>query len=201
MAPGSPLASGAWSDQLDCQTLGCNAGQVCYQGSCQADKCAGVKCGDGTYCNDGKCVGLCPPGKCPAGQSCMNGVCSDDKCAQVACSQSQYCDSADGKCKDDACQGTACGAGQVCQQTTTQCIANPCTLMKCPSDCYMCMVTPDGQGTCVSNHQCTQSLTKLGQRGGGCSCALDPDAGRGASWTLAFLGLLGLVVTRRRSRR
>ena len=186
---------------LDCETLGCNPGQVCYKGGCQADKCAGVKCGDGTYCNDGKCVGLCPPGKCPAGQSCMNGVCSDDKCAQVACSQGQYCDSADGKCKGDACQGTACGAGQVCQQTTTQCIADPCILMQCPGDCYMCTTTADGRGTCVSNGKCTQTLTKLGQRGGGCSCALDPDAGQTAPWSLLVVGLVGLFATRRRRSR
>jgi hypothetical protein len=186
---------------LDCQTLKCDGGQVCYQGACQRDKCAGVTCGDGTYCNDGKCVGLCPPGKCPSGQSCLNGVCSDDKCANVACNQDQYCDSADGQCKSDSCQGMACGAGQRCVETTASCQADPCILMRCPSDCYMCTTTADGKGTCVSNGQCQQTLTKVGQKGGGCSCALDPDAGQNAPCALIFMGLAGLVVTRRRNGR
>jgi MYXO-CTERM domain-containing protein len=185
---------------LDCQTLGCDPGQVCYQGSCQTDKCAGVKCGDGTYCNDGKCMSLCPPGKCAAGQSCLNGVCSTDKCSQVACRQDQYCDPADGLCKSDTCQALQCSAGERCVSTTGQCAADPCILMQCPTDCYMCATTADGHGTCVSNGQCSQSLTKLGQRGGGCACALDPDAGRGAPWTLLLLGVVG-IIARRRARR
>jgi MYXO-CTERM domain-containing protein len=187
---------------LDCQTLGCDPGQVCYKGSCQADKCAGVKCGDGTYCSDGKCQSLCPPGKCPAGQSCTNGQCNDDKCATVACRQDQFCDPASGQCKLDTCQAFQCAAGQRCVSTTGQCAPDPCILMQCPGDCYVCTTTADGVGTCVSNGQCSQTLTKLGQRGGGCTCALDPDAGRdGVPWALALLGVVGLALTRRRRAR
>jgi MYXO-CTERM domain-containing protein len=186
---------------LDCETLGCDPGKLCYQGSCQADKCAGVKCGDGAYCSDGQCVGLCPPNKCAANQTCMNGVCSTDKCSQVGCRPDQYCDPADGQCKGDTCQGLQCNAGERCVSTTGQCAPDPCILMQCPGDCYMCTTTSDGHGTCVANGKCSQTLTKVGQRGGGCSCALDPDAGRGAPWTLALLGALGLVATRRRRRR
>jgi MYXO-CTERM domain-containing protein len=183
---------------LDCNTLGCNPGQICYQGACQADKCAGVKCGDGTYCNDGKCMGLCPPGKCPSGQTCMNGVCSENKCASVGCSPNQYCDPADGQCKDDVCQGFQCGAGDRCVQTKGTCAPDPCLLMQCPGDCYTCTTTADGKGTCVSNGLCQQTLTKLSQRGGGCSCALDPAVGTSSLWALGLLGALGLVAARRR---
>jgi MYXO-CTERM domain-containing protein len=70
--------------------------------------------------------------------------------------------------------------------------------MKCPGDCYVCATTPDGQGTCVSNGQCLQTLSKLGQRGGGCNCALDPDAGGKAPWSLMLLGVVGLFAARRR---
>jgi MYXO-CTERM domain-containing protein len=186
---------------LDCETLGCDPGQLCYQGACQADKCAGVHCGDGTYCADGKCASLCPPGKCAAGQSCTNGQCHDDKCGNVACRQDQFCDPADGTCKGDTCQALQCGAGERCVSTTGQCAADPCRLMQCPTDCYKCTTTADGHGACVSNGQCSQSLTKLGQRGGGCSCALDPDTSRGAPWALALLGAVGVVMTRRRRAR
>jgi MYXO-CTERM domain-containing protein len=185
---------------LDCETFGCNAGQVCYQGACQADKCAGVQCSDSTYCDDGKCVGLCPPGKCATGQSCLAGVCSADKCALVACNQGQYCDPVDGACKADACQGMECGAGKACVSTTAQCVPDPCVLMQCPGDCYSCTTTVDGHGTCVSNGQCTQSQTKLGQGGNGCACTLDPGAGHGAPWSLMLLGVVGLAARRRRRR-
>jgi MYXO-CTERM domain-containing protein len=184
---------------LDCNSLGCNPGQVCYQGACQADKCAGVKCGDGTYCNDGKCMGLCPPGKCPIGQTCMNGVCSENKCASVGCSQGQYCDPADGQCKGDVCQGFQCGAGERCVQTKGSCAPDPCLLMQCPGDCYMCTTTADGKGTCVSNGMCEQTLTKLSQRGGGCSCALDPAAGNSLGLPV-FALILGTFLMRRRPR-
>ena len=74
--------------------------------------------------------------------------------------------------------------------------------MQCPGDCYVCTTTADGVGTCVSNGQCRQTLTKLGQRGGGCTCALDPDAGRdGVPWALGLLGVGGVAVTRRRRAR
>jgi MYXO-CTERM domain-containing protein len=185
---------------VDCETLGCNAGQVCYKGSCQMDKCAGVKCGDGAYCNDGKCVGLCPPGKCPSGQTCLDGVCSADKCANVACRVDQYCDSADGKCKGDTCQALQCGAGQTCVSTTGQCAPDPCILMQCPGDCYACKVTPEGQGTCVSNGVCTQMLLKVGQKGGGCGCATAAGGGDAPWEALALLGVVGMVTSRRKRR-
>jgi MYXO-CTERM domain-containing protein len=186
---------------LDCRTLGCNPGQVCFEGACQADKCVGVKCGEGTYCNDGKCVGLCPPGRCPTGQMCMNGVCSQDKCAYVACNPDQYCDPIDGTCKGDVCLAKQCNAGERCVSTTGSCEADPCILMKCPTDCYMCTVSTDGRGSCVSNNQCSQTLSKLGQRGGGCSCALAHDAAHDAPWALLALAIGGSFVTRRRRAR
>jgi MYXO-CTERM domain-containing protein len=183
---------------LDCETLGCDAGQVCYKGACQADPCAGVKCGTGTYCNEGKCVGLCPPGKCAAGQSCLNGACSDDKCASVACDPGKFCDPADGTCKGDVCEGMACPAGERCVQTTGSCEPDPCILMQCPTDCYLCTATADGHGTCVSNGRCQQTLMKVGQQGGGCACATSPDAGGAAPLGLVMLGVVALLASRRR---
>jgi MYXO-CTERM domain-containing protein len=186
-------------DCLDCETLKCDPGQVCYQGSCRTDKCLGVKCGDNQACSDGKCVELCPPGKCALGTRCVAGACVEDKCARVSCRDAEYCDPTDGKCKGDVCQAMNCPSGEKCVSTTGECKADPCRLMQCPTDCYMCAVDVAGNGTCVSNGLCAQVMTKVGQKGGGCTCALD-DAGTGAPWSILALGLFGLVAARRRRR-
>jgi MYXO-CTERM domain-containing protein len=185
---------------LDCEQLGCDPGQVCYEGSCRANKCAGVNCGAGEYCSDGKCLGLCPPGKCGDAQRCVNGACVDDKCSTVACASFQYCDPADGKCKADSCDAMQCQAGERCVSTTSKCEPDPCRLMQCPTDCWMCDVTADGKGVCVLNGQCTAEKTKTGQKGGGCSCAIDPAGPSSAPWALAVLGLAGALASRRRRR-
>ena len=184
---------------VDCETLGCDPGQVCYEGSCRADKCAGVTCPDTEACDDGTCVGLCPPGKCGSGQKCVNGQCLADKCATVGCGQQQFCDPGDGTCKTDPCQSMQCTQGTRCVSTTGVCAPDPCLLMQCPTDCWQCSTTADGTGICVDNGQCTQSMTKVGQKGGGCTCALDDDAGRGGA-PFALLLLALVVASRRRAR-
>jgi MYXO-CTERM domain-containing protein len=188
---------------VDCESLGCDQGQVCYAGSCQADKCSATTCPNTQTqaCSDGKCVGLCIPGKCGDGQKCVNGTCSVDKCAAVACSQNQFCDPTTGLCEADPCDSMQCGQGQRCVSTTGQCAPDPCRLMQCPSDCWQCSTTSDGTGVCVDNGMCTQSKTKVGQKGGGCSCALDDTSGHGGA-PIALVGLgLVAVVRRKRSRR
>jgi MYXO-CTERM domain-containing protein len=184
---------------VDCETLGCDPGQVCYEGACRANKCAGVTCPDTEACDDGQCVGLCPPGKCGGGQKCVNGQCLADKCATVGCGRQQFCDPNDGLCKSDPCQSMQCQQGQRCVSTTGTCAPDPCRLMQCPTDCWTCGTTADGTGICVDNGQCTQSKTKVGQKGGGCTCALDDDAGRpGAPWALLLVGLAAVARRRRR---
>jgi MYXO-CTERM domain-containing protein len=187
---------------LDCESLGCDQGQICYQGACRAEPCAGVKCGDGKYCADGKCVDLCPPGKCGAGDRCVAGQCMADKCATTVCLQAEFCDPTDGKCKGDTCQAKQCGSGQSCVSQTGDCEADPCRLMVCPTDCWQCITSVDGKGTCIPNGQCVQTKTKVGQKGGGCGCALDEAAGRrGTPWSLFAFGLLAALATRRRRAR
>jgi hypothetical protein len=188
---------------LDCETLGCDPGQLCYKGACQVDKCAGVTCPAADFCSDGKCVGLCPPGKCADGQRCLSGQCLDDKCATVACGQGQFCDPADGKCKGDVCDALQCNAGERCVSTTGNCAPDPCRLMQCPSACWQCSTTADGKGICQLNGKCSQTMTKTGQKGGGCACALDPGAGGpmgGALWLAVGLGLVVAAARRRRRR-
>jgi hypothetical protein len=49
--------------------------------------------------------------------------------------------------------------------------------MQCPTDCWECGTTADGTGICLLNGKCEAAKTKVGQKGGGCACALDPAAG------------------------
>jgi MYXO-CTERM domain-containing protein len=185
----------------NCETLGCDPGQVCYKGACQTNKCSTVSCPASQACADGKCVDLCVPGKCAAGQSCYQGQCSDDKCAQVACGAGKYCDPADGECKGNACDAITCAAGERCVPTTGKCAADPCRLMQCPADCWRCDSTSDGRGVCVDNGQCKQEKLKVGQGGGGCGCAVDGSS-NGGPLGIALFGLaIVLSATRRRRTR
>jgi hypothetical protein len=54
----------------------CGTGQVCVNGACAADPCAGVLCGAGQECRDHACVdAACAHVSCPlAGSSCSVGV-------------------------------------------------------------------------------------------------------------------------------
>jgi MYXO-CTERM domain-containing protein len=185
---------------LDCETLGCDQGQVCYKGSCQTNKCANVSCPDTQACSDGKCVDLCTPGKCGAGQSCYQGRCSEDKCATVACGAGKYCDPADGQCKANSCDALICGAGERCVSTTGKCAPDPCRLMACPGACWRCDSTVDGKGVCVENGLCQQEKLKVGQKGGGCGCAVEGGAG-GTPLGLAVFGLAVVLGAARRRRR
>jgi MYXO-CTERM domain-containing protein len=73
--------------------------------------------------------------------------------------------------------------------------------MQCPIDCWKCSSNAQGKGVCIENGQCTQEKVKVGQKGGGCACALDAEASRGGTaWTLALLGLCGMLAGRRRRR-
>jgi MYXO-CTERM domain-containing protein len=182
---------------LDCETLGCDPGQICFKGACQANKCANVKCGADRYCSDGKCLELCPPGKCAAGESCVAGSCVKDKCSTMACKDAEYCDPADGTCKTNVCQAKQCAAGTSCVAQSGDCAPDPCRLMACPGDCWKCVTAVDGSGACVPNGLCIQQKTKVGQKGGGCTCALD-DATPNAAWTLFALGAVVVAASRRR---
>jgi MYXO-CTERM domain-containing protein len=193
---------------LDCESppLTCDQGQICYGGVCKADPCMGVTCANGSYCSNGQCVDTCIPGKCPAGNRCVAGQCIADKCDQVACAPSQYCDPATGECKTDRCEVTQCGPGERCVSTTGLCAPDPCRLIDCPSDCWTCGTTADGTGTCLLKPECQQTITQVGQRGGGTrgfSCAVGGDGGgTGVAWPVALLlgAAVAFAARRRRSR-
>jgi MYXO-CTERM domain-containing protein len=189
---------------LDCNTLGCDPGQLCISNACQKDPCAGVTCPNGGYCANGQCVDLCIPSKCGAGSRCVAGVCSTDKCAAVACGDAQFCDPTTGTCKSDVCQALQCGPNERCVSMTGTCAPDPCLTIQCPSECWTCGVTADGTGTCMLKSDCQEKITLVGQRGGGsagCGCAVgDGGGGSSAAWLGLGLGLC-LASMRRRRRR
>jgi MYXO-CTERM domain-containing protein len=188
---------------LDCNTLGCDPGQLCINNACQKDTCQGVTCPNGKYCSNGACADLCVPGKCADGTRCVAGQCVADKCAAVPCGDGQYCDPTTGTCKADSCQATQCGPGQSCVKTTGRCGADPCMLIQCPSECWTCGTTAEGTGTCLLKSECKEKITQVGQRGGGnagCGCAVS-ETGGSSAWTALLLGVALAAGARRRRRR
>ena len=196
---------------VDCNTPGegCPTGQTCVAGACQTDPCYGVSCPTGEYCSNGTCAALCTSIECPANQRCVAGKCIADPCAQTACAPSQYCDLTTGTCKTDTCLSLQCALGQRCIQSTGKCVADPCSFVRCPSECFACQVTSDGQASCqflddTSHPACMASVVHIttGQKGGGCTCAAGGggDAPSSAALALALLGLVMTVRPRRRRR-
>jgi hypothetical protein len=72
----------------------CGDGQVCFQGECQPDRCAGVRCGELSVCDPktGQCaVDACAQVECPPGLGCCRGTCQEDLCALIACPTGYRC--------------------------------------------------------------------------------------------------------------
>jgi MYXO-CTERM domain-containing protein len=186
---------------VDCNTLGCGAGQLCVGGRCQVNQCASVTCGNGQYCDDGRCVDLCQPNKCTANQRCAAGQCLDDPCAQVACpTAGDFCDPTTGTCKIDLCQATQCEAGSKCLPGVGQCKADPCLMTTCPGPCFACEVTADGLAACKESGACPVIPVKVGIKGGASfSCTVGTAGdGTGIGLTLALAAASAFLRRRRR---
>jgi MYXO-CTERM domain-containing protein len=188
---------------VDCNSPGegCPTGQMCLGGTCTKDPCLGIECDANSYCSNGKCVLLCTGLECGADQRCVGGQCVNDPCAQKACGHDQYCDIKTGQCKSDTCLALQCPLGQRCIQSTGQCAADPCAFIQCPAKCFTCSVTSGGDATCQfqeDGKECTVVRITTGQKGGGCTCAVDgAENSTDMAWGVA---LLGLVMTIRRRR-
>jgi MYXO-CTERM domain-containing protein len=191
----------------------CQAGQRCLDGLCKPDPCKGVTCTGTQYCSHGACVDLCDATKCLAGQRCVGGNCLPDPCGGMYCPPGKFCNPATVACESNRCLGVQCPEGEACVSTAAStstltseiCKADPCATINCPSTCYECTVTSDGLGSCTpkpgpnGTDLCQSVTTNVGQRGGGCSCAVGGGADA-SGWLGLALGL-GLVVGRRRSKR
>ncbi len=175
---------------LDCHTLGCEEGLVCYSGHCQEDPCSATDCGPNQYCSDGNCVDLCWDQLCPKGALCTpEGICEASPCADVDCAPNQYCNL--GQCENSPCGAVYCPAGEVCIPSG-ECIPDPCPLLHCPEGA-LCEVNEAGSARCV-NLALPPSPEQITSRGG-CACTTGEEPEE-----QVFLGLfllLALALIRR----
>jgi hypothetical protein len=191
---------------VDCYTEGCPAGLVCRDSRCEKNPCEGKKCGPVNgierFCNEqGQCESLCLP-QCAPGLECIKGKCEKNNCSDKSCPQGDVCDPRTGKCEPNQCLLKACGS-QACVPLTGECKDNPCATVKCP-ECYACLVTPDGVGSCQLVQACYPEDVMITNKGSGCACGVG-GGGLAALPLLPLLPLLGLglgmAVARRRRRR
>ncbi|RJO68582.1 MAG: hypothetical protein C4523_07500 [Myxococcales bacterium] len=113
------------SPKVECNSVCCQTGAICYNNNCCVADCAGKQCG-----NDG-CGGSC--GTCGANESCnAEGQCI---CAGVECN------------------GVCCAAGAVCHNDA--CCTPACTGKECGSDSCggICGICGDNE-TCAPDSQC-----------------------------------------------
>ena len=210
-----------------CETVTCNAGEICVGGKCQG-ACDGVICPFGQKCVEGVCADPCASVKCDADFVCVDGVCKV-KCDCDGCPSGKQCAAASGKCEDPACAAQSCAAG-------THCVAGACV-----DDCQGA-TCPKGQacsgGQCVLDTDAGAGTGGSGGDGGiliggsggsaasgggggsaakdggvagtgnlpgtipaedegGCGCRA---AGHGRGAALALFALLSLLVARQRRR-
>jgi hypothetical protein len=176
----------------DCTTFPdrCTGNQVCVNGQCVSNPCAGVNCPSGQYCAGGQCFGSCAGVECPEGQRCRMGTCEADPCKKP-CGFGRVCDDDSGTCVQDPCPFTMCPQGQECDPNRGgMCVDSPCAGTTCPNPGEVCKL-----GTCYdpADFQPDAGVAEYVTTGGGGGCA----AGGGAG-PLAALALL-LVWRRRRS--
>lgn len=171
-----------------CYSVGCPAGQICRNRTCQANPCATTSCGADQVCYfDGasaRCVGLCSQ-SCPAGQRCIRGECQSDPCGQP-CGASKRCNAQSGSCEDDpACRDTLCRPTQGCVGGV--CVDDPCLSTTCPSG-YVCIAH---EGSCVASGDITTGISR------GCQCELGQGSAPSGAVSTS-LALLGFWLLRRR---
>ncbi len=205
-----------------CETVTCNAGEICVAGKCQAP-CDGVTCPYGQVCQEGVCVDPCDGLTCDDNYVCEFGVCTL-KCSCKGCDTGKTCDSTSEKCVDTACSPDPCTAGQHC--VGGQCI-DDCDGASCPAgqSCKAgaCVDDPDagaGGGGATDGGPGTGGLANGGTSGtgggatgglpskgdttagddSGCGCRVAGD--RSARWPwlagIALASALAWVLRRRR---
>jgi MYXO-CTERM domain-containing protein len=171
-----------------------NVGDVCVQGKCSVNPCAGVTCAMGEYCyTDGTSAGVCIkacPGPCPTGQSCVMGSCKTDPCATASCVTGQVC--VNGACVSDPCGTQSCDSHYICKDG--KCVDDPCLYVTCPGG-TLCQ---PGTGQCMGMMSSTTGGTTGTVRGGHGGCSLDGMDGAPALAPLLVLVMLGALQRRRR---
>jgi Notch-like protein len=177
----------------------CAESEICVEGACSADPCAGVSCGAAAFCRDGSCIASCAGVDCGATEVCRDGGCVPSGCA-FSCG-TRVC--RDGACADPICS-EACDAGEVCNPTTGLCVDDPCRNIECPGeqicrlgDCFDRSDFEMDGGAGIDAGEGRREVLAAG--GGGAICSASA-GGRGSRGTLAWAMLLvvGIFVAARR---
>ncbi len=175
----------------------CSAAQLCQNGVCVTDPCAGVTCPAAQFCRNGGCVDSCANVTCAPKMSCHDGACTGDLCGGVSCPIQSVCDSSTGKCTRDNCfEKPACPIGTACDPISGDCGPDPCLGVHCPGaqvcqkgDCFnpgdKPLVTPPND-----------FIAPIG--GGGFTCEFGGGSGGGSTALLLLALALCLRWARRR---
>ena len=131
------------------------------------------------YCDDGKCVDLCPPDKCPAASAASTASASADKCATGRLPGRPVLRPADRPVQGRHLPGAQCrrasAASRLREQRRPVRIA-PTRASSCSAPATATCAR-DGRrphGTCVSNGKCSQTRhrSRPTRRRRGCGCAV-----------------------------
>lgn len=132
-----------------CWRVQCSVGKFCRKGLC-VKSCGCLRCLSHEICWDGICqANLCAGVLCTSGQICdaNSGQCIEDLCTTVTCGPQRICQ--EGHCVDDPCLGVQCLADQICRQG--QCFGNTCAEQEGAASET---THPDSDGS--SNHEKTE---------------------------------------------
>ncbi len=180
-----------------CDGIVCPHGNVCISGAC-VDPCAAITCEASQFCREGLCVNRCPCSPCPSGETCnADGTCTPRGCDIVACGEGRYCE--DGTCHD-SCEGVVCPSGQVCQ--VGACVFPTVAMPDAgPIGTDAQVVEPDAGPT--EEGDAGVAMDAGGEVNppprDGCGCRVGQRDGV-PPWAFGVMGVIGLVVARRRRR-
>ncbi len=197
-----------------CDGVTCDENQRCSAGAC-IPVCEGIVCPEPTSCIAGRCVAVCEGLTCDDCTTCEGGECVA-RCTAGSCTGGDECDTTTGRCVSAGCSGVSCGTGTVCRSGS--CV-DACLDAVCPpgDECRAgaCMrrVIPDAgpridAGTPdagLDGGAPMDGSIDGGADGGnlpppldrGCGCSVPTRSG-GSGAAFLILGLLGLMITRRR---
>lgn len=189
---GGDVGSGVTICDDSCYAQGCpGAGQICHNGVCQENPCAGRSCPDGQYCYTDGTTSECRPTcteVCMDGQRCVRGKCQPDPCFGV-CTSGSTCNATAGQCMPDpACSGVVCHSAQGC--IGGRCVDDPCLFITCPAG-LSCV---PNEGTCqppgfISNPM-VGGPSGAGSVGSGCHCDISDRHSDSATLLTPLLFLL-----------
>jgi len=182
-----------------CAGIVCPHGQQCIAGRC-ANLCDILTCSPGEVCVNGACVPQCPCRECAVDETCLgDGSCESVGCDIRICDPGTYCQA--GACLD-SCAGAVCPNGQTCVLGDCSAIPEVDAGVPVPRDGGGVIIAEDLGGLPGEDLGAAGDGGRRGARpraSGGCCSVLDERPT--PSWIFWGLGLFGLAVARRRSRR